>query len=70
MKTITLTFNISEDLAIKGVQFDFNDTCLPDDSITLYRLALALAVSVKSNEESLGVQDLLNSLDINRTDEN
>jgi hypothetical protein len=64
MNTIQLSFSIGDEYRLKSVSFVYNDTDLPDDSTTLKNLAVALLKSLKINQDSVMVQDLLNELDI------
>lgn len=64
MKWLQFSFNLTDDLAIKDVVIDWNDTGLPSDSKLIKMVAIALLKSIKLNEDTLAVQDLLNELDI------
>lgn len=66
MKAITLTFNLTDELGLKSIVFDYNDTGLPENSETLRKIAIATLKAISDNQESCGVQDLLNDLDIPR----
>lgn len=61
---IQLMFDIKADFCLKSVTFEYNDTGLPDNSDTLKNLAIAILKSIKVNQDSIGVQDLLNELNI------
>lgn len=67
MKTIQLTFNLSEDLAMKSIIYSYNDTDLPSNSETLGNIAIAMLRSLNLNKDDLIVQDLLIELDIKRS---
>jgi hypothetical protein len=67
MKTIQLTFNLSEDLAMKSIVYSYNDTDLPSNSETLGNIAIAMLRSLNLNKDDLIVQDLLIELDIKRS---
>jgi len=64
MKAIQLMFIIGDDLGLKSVTFQYNDSGLPDNSTTLKTLSIAVLKSLKMNKDSVIVQDLLNELDI------
>lgn len=64
MKTIKLNISLSDDLCLKTVTIDENDTGLPDNHITLTRVAFAIIKAVNANKEHLAVHDLLNELNI------
>ena len=64
MKHITLTFNIDDNMGLRSVTYDYNDTSLPNDSNMLEMIAVALLKSVRDNKDTLIVQDLFNELGI------
>jgi hypothetical protein len=64
MKHLEIVFGFTDELGLKSVQFNYNDTGLPEDSELLRRVACALIESLSVNKESLKVQDILNQLDI------
>lgn len=64
-KQITLSFHLEgENLGLKSVTFDVNETDLPNDSELLKMLATTLLKSIIINKQDVLVQDLLNELDI------
>ena len=66
MKYLILTYTISDDLLLKQIDFDYNDTGLSDDTKTLLKISIATIKAILKNEESSAVQDLLNELNIPR----
>ena len=64
MKHIQITVGLSDDLGIKSITFDYNDTNLPCDSKLIELLSFAMLKSCRINEESVKVQDLLNEVGI------
>ena len=64
MKMIILTFELTDDLGIKSIAYDYNDTELPSNSESLGKIAMAIIKSISLNKDSLIVQDLLNELNI------
>jgi hypothetical protein len=69
MKAITLTLNLSDELQLKSIEWLENDTELPETIDTLRGIAVCILKSIKANEDSLKVQDLLNELGIERSGE-
>lgn len=67
MRYIQLGIHLTDDLGIKLVTIDHNDTGLKTDSDLLLQIAFTMLKSLNLNKESVKVQDLLNELDINRT---
>jgi len=67
MKHIQLLIHLSEDLVLKSVEIEYNDTGHPDDSKLLEMVAYTLLKALKRNKEDIKVQDLLNELKIERT---
>lgn len=63
-KYIQLGIHLNDELGIKAVTFDNNDTGLANDSELLKNVAFAIMKAVAINKESVKVQDLLNELDI------
>lgn len=61
---IQLMFDIKDDMGLKSITFQYNDTPLPENSETLKSLAITILKSLKLNRDSVMVQDLLNELDI------
>jgi len=64
MKYIDLVIILDDNLAIKSVTIDMNDTGLPSDSSLIKMVSVALLKSMQMNKESVGVQDILNELNI------
>lgn len=63
MKHIKLLYSFTDDLALKEVEFQFNDTGLEDNSDLLKKVSIAMLKSIYHNEDSLAVQDLLNTIE-------
>jgi len=63
-KIIQLTFVLTDDLGIKSIAYDVNDTELPSNGQTLGMIAMAMIKALHLNKDSVLVQDLLNELDI------
>ena len=68
MPYIKLGLFFNDELGLKSVRIDHNDTGLPDDSVLLKRVALTLLKAIRINEDSVKVQDLLNELGIERSE--
>lgn len=66
MKNIQLSISLSDDLGLKAIVYDYNDTELPSNSETLGNIAIAILKSLHLNKDDLLIQDLLNELDISR----
>lgn len=66
MKNIQLSISLSDDLGIKAIVYNYNDTELPSTSETLGNIAIAILKSLHLNKDDLLIQDLLNELDISR----
>lgn len=64
MKHIELDIVLTDDLGIKAVVFNRNDTELPNDSKLLSMIGVALIRSVHLNRESMEIQDTLRELNI------
>lgn len=64
MKYVTVVFCLTDDLLLKEIVIDSNDTELPSDSDLLKKLSCATLKSLHLNKDSVMVQDLLNELDI------
>jgi hypothetical protein len=64
MKHITLTLKLTDNLGIKSIIIDDNETELPSDSNLIKICAIAMLESIAINKEDLQVQDILNDLDI------
>jgi len=67
LKHVQLTISLSEDLEMKTVSIDYNDTGLPDNSELVKKIAYTLLKSLSINKDDIKVQDLLNELGIERT---
>lgn len=64
MKYIQIGIYLTDDLGIKKVVIDENNTHLPSDSELLKRVSKTILKSLGINEESVKVQDLLSELNI------
>jgi hypothetical protein len=64
MKYIQLGFFLTDELGIKSILIDQNNTGLPNDSKLLENIAFAILKASHINRDSLILQDLLNELDI------
>lgn len=64
MKWIQLSLHLTDDLGIKNVVIDYNDTGLESNSELVRLIAVTLLKSLKLNKDTLAVQDLLNELGI------
>lgn len=60
MKYLQVSFVFTEDLSLKSLVFDCNETGMNSDTELLELLAICLLKSIKANEAELCVQDLLN----------
>lgn len=69
MGYIQLSIFLTDDLAIKGVTFDHNDTGFKEDGELLESIASTLIATIKAHKDSIVVQDLLRELGIKREDE-
>lgn len=67
MKHIQLTFIITDDLKIRQIVFDFNDTSLKTDSELIYTLGKTMVDAYIKQHDNLVVQDLLNDLGIKKS---
>lgn len=65
-KLISLSLHLTEDLGLRAITFNSNDTSLPNDTKTLERIAFAILQSIYSNRPDLELQDILNQFDIKR----
>ena len=63
-KFIQLTFGLTDDLGIKSIAYDINETELPSNGETLGMIAMGMIKALHLNKDSVLVQDLLNELDI------
>ena len=68
MSIIQLTFELSDDLGLKSITFDYNDTKLPSSSETLGNIAIAILRAIEVNKDDLVIQDLLSELGIKKPD--
>ena len=59
MKIIQITFNLTDELGIKSIVIDQNDTGLPNNTDTIENLAFALYKVIKVNRQDLQIQDIL-----------
>lgn len=64
MKQIQLTFTMSDELFLKSVTIDQNDTGLKNDSELILKVCSAIIRSFMNNKDSLAVQDMFNELNI------
>lgn len=67
MKYIQFGIQLTDDLGIKAVVIEYNDTGLDNDSKLIETVAFTLLRSLNLNKESVAVQDLLNELGIERS---
>ena len=67
MKYIQLGIHLTEELGLKSVTIDHNETDLPSDSNLINLVAFALLRSINLNKESVDLQDVLNELGITVT---
>jgi hypothetical protein len=63
---IQLGVKLNDNLGLTHVTVDINTTDLPSDSKLVKEVAIALLKALKSNKDSVQVQDLLNELGIAR----
>ena len=63
-KYIDLGFHFTEDLGLKAITFNHNDTHLPDDSKTLELIAIAMLKALHTNKQDMEIQDILNHFNI------
>ena len=66
MKMIQITLNLTDELAIKSIFIDENDTGLPNDTTLLENVAIGLIKVINKNRKDLQIQDLLYEANINR----
>jgi hypothetical protein len=66
MKTITISIGLTDELGIKVVTIDQNDTHLPENSTLIKMVCVGILKSLKASEDSVAVQDLLSELKIKR----
>lgn len=64
MKYIQLGIVLTDDLILRSLTFQANDTGLPSNSELALNIAQAIAKSISLNKESVSVQDMLNELNI------
>ena len=64
MKCIRLEIILTDDLGIKSISIDQNETGLPSNSGLIRKVAIAVLQSISLNKESIQVQDMLNELNI------
>jgi hypothetical protein len=64
MKRIQLTFNLTDKLGLRSVEFDYNSTHLPNDSELITKVCFAAIKAVRLNKDDMQLQDLLNELNI------
>lgn len=64
MKYIQLGIHLTDELGIKSVTIDHNDTSLPSDSDLIKRVSMTVLKSLILNKEDVIVQDLINELGI------
>lgn len=62
MKLICLWLELTDELGLKSVVIDHNDTGLPSDSELLKKVAWALLKSLHHNHEELTINDLMNEI--------
>lgn len=70
MYLIQLSFQFNDNLVLKSVEIDYNDTGLENNSGTLKRVAITLLKAIEINKDSVAVQDLLSELGIKRSSSN
>jgi len=68
MKYIQITLLVSDEMHLKSIQFDENETELPNDSNTLKLLAEAMLRGLNKDKECIAIQDVLNELNIPRSE--
>ncbi len=68
MKYIQIGFHFDDDLGLRKIQFQHNETELKNDSELIKNLAITMLRSVNLNKNDCLLQDLLNDLDINLND--
>lgn len=66
MRMVTLSYVLNEDLGLKSISFDYNDTGLEENSGLLRSIAFATIEALVKNDDSVKVQYLLNELGIER----
>lgn len=64
MKHIKLTIGLTDELGIKSVTIDYNDTELKSNSELVQRVAFTLLKAYSLNKDDMKLQDLLNELNI------
>lgn len=64
MKYIELGIFLTDDLGIKSIVIDQNDTGLESDSKLLKKVCIAILESLSLNKQDVEIQDMLNNLNI------
>ena len=64
MKYVELGIFLTDDLGIKAVVIDQNETGLPSNSELIEKVCITLLKSLSLNKEDVQLQDLLNELNI------
>ena len=67
MKYIQLGIHLTDDLGIKAITIDHNESGLNSDSELIKRLSIAMLKGLVINKESVAIQDLLNEVNISLT---
>jgi len=67
MKYIQLGIELDDELVMKSVEIQHNDTEMPNDSKLLKATSVAMLKSIIQSSDSLAVQDLLHELGIDRS---
>lgn len=63
-KMIVLEIHLTDDLGLKTIVFQYNDSGLKSDYTLLYKIAWAILKSIHSNEDYLKMQEMLSELNI------
>ena len=64
MRTITISFEITEENKLKSTTFEFNNTSMKSDSETLMKLFYTGLKALTINSEDVKIQDMLNDVGI------
>jgi hypothetical protein len=64
MKIVKLTFELNDELCLKSVVIDWNETGLKNDSKLIRGIAIAIIKSIASDPTGVELQDLYNELGI------
>lgn len=64
MKCIEISIFLTDDLRLKSIAIDKNDTGLESDSKLLKKVCISILQSISLNKQDIEIQDILNNLNI------